>query len=160
VTGPCTASCPRRGTVRLECAQFVQSIDSGPKKLVRNSLAQNDDLGGGVEIGVTEEETFGDVPVPNVENSGVVPAIVVVQFWSSTMTAHLVASCGAARRTASACVRMARRSSQVSVGSDPNPPETPPSVVEPDRTTSTFVPMAANTLETCAFALSPTATIR
>jgi hypothetical protein len=54
---------------------------------------------------------------------------------------------------------MACRSSQVSVGRLPKPPDTPPMDVEPERTMSMLVPMAAKTPETRAFAPSPTATI-
>ncbi len=54
---------------------------------------------------------------------------------------------------------MAVRSSQVSVGCEPNPPWAPPEVVEPDMTMSRFEPMAANDFSTMAFAPSPIATM-
>jgi len=93
------------------------------------------------------------------KNSGDEPVMLVVQFWSSAMIGALVICAAAAHRTAGACVRMALRSSQVSVGKDPKPPATPLLVVVPESTMSMLVPMAANTPETRALAPSPTATI-
>ena len=54
---------------------------------------------------------------------------------------------------------MARRSSQVSVGSDPAPALAPPDVFAPDDTISTLVPIDANACSTRARAPSPIATI-
>ena len=54
---------------------------------------------------------------------------------------------------------MARRSSQVSVGSDPAPAFAPPDVFAPDDTISTLVPIDANACSTRARAPSPIATI-
>ena len=94
------------------------------------------------------------------KNSGDVPVRLVVQLRSSAVMVTLVIWAGAAQRTAGAWVWMALRSSQVERRKAPRkPPETPPVEVEPERTMSMFVPMAANTLETRAFAPSPTATI-
>ncbi len=68
-------------------------------------------------------------------------------------------SCAAANRTEGTSFRMARRSSQVSVGIEPKPPRAPPDCVLPDITISRFEPIDANDASTSALAPSPMATI-
>ena len=89
--------------------------------------------------------------------SGDVPVMLVVQFWSSLTMAALERSDGAAALMLSRSVRMAARSSHVSVGIDPNPPRTPPELVEPDCRMRMFVPMAAKACSTWALAPAPMA---
>ena len=93
------------------------------------------------------------------KNSGVVPVTFVDQLRSSATTCPVVWTRGAAKRTPPTSVRMARRSSQVSVGSDPAPALAPPDVFAPDDTISTLVPIDANACSTRARAPSPIATI-
>ncbi len=93
------------------------------------------------------------------KNSGVVPVISVAQFWSSVTTWPVVCRRGATQRTPGTSARIAFRSSQVSVGSEPAPTLTPPAVFAPDDTISTLVPIAVNACSTRALAPSPIATI-
>src|SRR5881296_3475563 len=76
--------------------------------------------------------------------SGVTPITEVVQFSSSLTTDAVLRSCGAAWRTEGISDWIAFRSSQVRVGCDPNPPNTPRCELEPGRTINRFVPMDEN----------------
>src|SRR6266508_4190976 len=76
--------------------------------------------------------------------SGVTPVTEVVQFCSSLTTDAVLRSCGAAWRTEGISVWIAFRSSQVRVGSEPNPPNTPRCELDPGRTIKRFVPIDEN----------------
>ena len=93
------------------------------------------------------------------KNSGVVPVTLVDQLRSSATTWAVAWTRGATKRTSGTSARMARRSSQVSVGNDPAPALAPPDVFAPDDTISTLVPIAENACSTRARAPSPIATI-
>src|SRR5262245_40561736 len=71
--------------------------------------------------------------------SGVTPVTEVVQFSSSLTIDIVLRSCGAAWRTEGTSVWIAFRSSQVRVGIEPNPPNTPRCELEPDWTTRRLV---------------------
>src|SRR5882724_3782764 len=91
--------------------------------------------------------------------SGVTPVTEVVQFCSSLTTEAVERSCGAAWRTDGTSVWIAFRSSQVKVGCDPNPPNTPLCDDDPGRTIRRFVPIDENASSTRAFAPSPITTM-
>src|SRR5262245_1258791 len=91
--------------------------------------------------------------------SGVTPLTVVVQFCSSLTTELVERRWGAAWRTDGTSVWIALRSSQVRVGWEPNPPNTPRCEDEPGRTISRFVPIDENACSTRAFAPSPITTM-
>ena len=85
--------------------------------------------------------------------------MLVFQFRSSLWTCALVRSAADANRTVGISRWMALRSSQVRVGSVPDPPNAPDCLLAPDITTSMFEPIDENVLWTTACAPSPTATI-
>src|SRR3989454_5958369 len=91
--------------------------------------------------------------------SGVTPVTEVVQFCSSLTIDAVERSCGAAWRTEGTSDWIAFRSSQVRVGSDPNPPKTPRCELDPGRTIRRLVPIDEKACSTRAFAPSPITTM-
>ena len=85
--------------------------------------------------------------------------MLVLQLRSSLCTCRTLCSSAAAYRTVGTSVRIAFRSSQVSVGCVPNPPKAPPWLLAPGRTRSMLVPIEAKRLWTRAVAPSPAATV-
>ena len=87
------------------------------------------------------------------------PSMTVSQLRSSLTTWPVVWTRGATNFTSATSALMARRSSQVSVGSVPAPALAPPAVLAPDETMRTLVPIEAKACSTRARAPSPIATM-
>ena len=99
----------------------------------------------------------GQLRISNI--SGVVPFTAVDQLRSSATIWAVACTRGATKRTSLTPSRMARMSSQVSVGSVPAPAFAPPDVFAPDDTMRTLVPIDENACSTRARAPSPIETM-
>ena len=123
-------------------------------------MPEDDDLRAAVDVVLGDRRARRDTGQLRMSKySGDVPVMLVVQFWSSLTIGMLERSVGAAAFTVATSLRMAARSSQVSVGIEPKPPWTPPALVEPGRMMRRFVPIAAKACSTCALAPAPMAII-